>query len=433
MIMGTDTTHIPCFAITGHHRSGTSLVASLLQSAGLDIGARLLGADPSNKYGHFEDIDFLSFHIDVLTSQGYCPEGYILQKTVHVPEQHRARAHVLVQARMDTGQPWGWKEPRTTLFLDFWQGLIPHLGFLLLFRSPWEVVDSQYRRGHAIFRTNPNLAIQVWKTYNEALLDFAERFPDQCLLVEGPAAGPDPSLLTAAMARKFGLAPGPVENRFDGEVMARHASSHLPLVIRHFFPDAIAIYEKLRARAELVVSEERLWEESLTAGAALDWAFQHWHDLRETERKLQGAQADLEQIRQRQEETRQQLIKLGEAQATAEQKLHRAHEEGRQQLAQLELAQANLEESLREKRQAEAQARDHLTQFGQAQAAAEHLRHEKEQIQAQMRQQQRALADAEGDNRQAREEAQQRLAQLEQAQIVIKLLRHAKEQAEAVA
>ena len=43
----------PCFAITGHHRSGTSLVASLLQSAGLDIGERLMVANEYNKRGYF--------------------------------------------------------------------------------------------------------------------------------------------------------------------------------------------------------------------------------------------------------------------------------------------------------------------------------------------------------------------------------------------
>src|SRR4051794_10400370 len=60
----------PCFAITGHHRSGTSLIASMLQTGGLDIGSRLFGPSEANKPGHFEDMDFLNFHVDALRAQG---------------------------------------------------------------------------------------------------------------------------------------------------------------------------------------------------------------------------------------------------------------------------------------------------------------------------------------------------------------------------
>ena len=45
--------------IAGMHRSGTSLAASLLQSAGLDVGERLMEGNWSNPRGHFEDLDFV--------------------------------------------------------------------------------------------------------------------------------------------------------------------------------------------------------------------------------------------------------------------------------------------------------------------------------------------------------------------------------------
>ncbi|MEL7418373.1 MAG: hypothetical protein AAGK10_07335 [Cyanobacteria bacterium J06555_3] len=43
--------------ITGMHRSGTSLTASLLQSAGVYLGDRLMSADSGNAKGYFEDWD----------------------------------------------------------------------------------------------------------------------------------------------------------------------------------------------------------------------------------------------------------------------------------------------------------------------------------------------------------------------------------------
>jgi hypothetical protein len=41
---------------------------------------------------------------------------------------------------------WGWKEPRATLFLDFWRATLPDLKFLALYRHYAQVVDSLLRR-----------------------------------------------------------------------------------------------------------------------------------------------------------------------------------------------------------------------------------------------------------------------------------------------
>lgn len=62
--------------ITGMHRSGTSLTTSLLQSAGVFIGDRLLGNNLSNPKGHFEDLDFVEFHQQLLQAQGLSDEGW---------------------------------------------------------------------------------------------------------------------------------------------------------------------------------------------------------------------------------------------------------------------------------------------------------------------------------------------------------------------
>src|SRR5687767_12826738 len=53
---------VPELIIAGFHRSGTSLVSELLNRAGLFLGDDLIGAHPTNPYGHFEDRDFTRFH-----------------------------------------------------------------------------------------------------------------------------------------------------------------------------------------------------------------------------------------------------------------------------------------------------------------------------------------------------------------------------------
>ncbi len=43
---------------------------------------------------------------------------------------------------------------------------------LLIYRSPWEVVDSLYRRGDKAFVDQPELAVKMWMHYNYKILDF---------------------------------------------------------------------------------------------------------------------------------------------------------------------------------------------------------------------------------------------------------------------
>ena len=97
--------------MTGMHRSGTSLTASLLQSAGVDLGDRLLGEDRGNSKGHFEDLDFVEFHQNVLQSQGISVAGWTEQNKVRVQQQYLATAQNLILARQDRPL-WGWKDPR---------------------------------------------------------------------------------------------------------------------------------------------------------------------------------------------------------------------------------------------------------------------------------------------------------------------------------
>ena len=133
----------PVLVIGGMHRSGTSLVAAVCQSAGLDVGAELLPGHASNPLGHFEDLDFYRFHEAALTAAGRVPAGYgISDAPVVVDASARGRAEALVAARRAGGRPWGWKDPRTVLFLDFWLEMLPEARFLFVFRDPAEVADS---------------------------------------------------------------------------------------------------------------------------------------------------------------------------------------------------------------------------------------------------------------------------------------------------
>jgi hypothetical protein len=189
---------------------------------------------------------------------------------------------------------WGWKDPRTTLFLDFWAEVVSDLQFLLLFRAPWEVVDSLFRRGDAVFGQDPDLAARVWLNYNQAILDFQARFPSRCLLLEGRALAGRPAVLRAAVNRAFGLTVGPIRPLYDPGLCRRPAGDHGRRLLGHFFPEAVELYERLREQAAVAPAEP--W-----AAVAVDhpagWALRYWADARVAEHHSEELQHALDSSR----------------------------------------------------------------------------------------------------------------------------------------
>jgi len=270
----------------------------MLQSGGLHIGSQLMGPYEGNPRGHFEDMEFCEFHVAVLTALGLGSEGFVLQSRLLVNEQLAFQARKLIQLRREAGKPWGWKDPRSTLFLDFWREEIPEARFLFLFRAPWEVADSLYRRGDAVIVQNPRLAVEVWQNYNRTVLDFCNGFPERCLLIEGHAAAVAPHLLTEATAAKFGDYFGPIANLFERNLFRYDNTGHQRAVLAQLFPDALELYQELWNRAALVhtLPEEKGHTES--SGMDLNWALHHWVECRATEKKVKGVLEEIEHMRE---------------------------------------------------------------------------------------------------------------------------------------
>jgi hypothetical protein len=298
------TAQLPCCVITGYHRSGTSLIASLLQSAGLDIGSELLGPARDNKPGHFEDLQILRFHEKVLTAQDLDPNGFIDQAAVQVPPGLRAEARALIDERTSGTRPWGWKDPRTVLFLDFWKTLVPHLHFILLFRHPAEVVDSLFRRGDPVFQANPTWAVRTWLAYNRAMLNFANRYPKCCLLVETRAVVDEPGLLTDAIQRRFGFHLDRPANLYEKELLHQPTVPHQPSPLDSAFPEMLYLLEELRMQAALALPANKGERSANTALQEGQWALRYWLEYRRAEHRektaeemLLATRADLEQAR----------------------------------------------------------------------------------------------------------------------------------------
>jgi hypothetical protein len=254
--------------VTGMHRSGTSLVASVMERAGVALGPDLLGAGIGNPRGHFEDREILDLHEALLAAAGrHCfdVEGEL---TPPAGSELEARARAVVAAR--AGQPlWGWKDPRTCLFLDLWERLLPALAYLFVYRHPVDVALSLWRRHTDLdpqrdpwiadvdLARDPWLAIRAWQDYNRRLLAFRERCPDRCFVAHVPTVTDDLPGLVAAVAAKLGL---PLAA--DG-VQALRAAGELdpPVAVRgqgweQLMPEAMALYERLEAIADVPAGRE---------------------------------------------------------------------------------------------------------------------------------------------------------------------------------
>lgn len=326
--------------ITGMHRSGTSLTASLLQNAGLDIGDRLMEAAFSNVKGHFENLDFVEFHQNVLDSQGLNQAGWVLENDIDVAQEYIEQAKELIE-KNQSKTFWGWKDPRTTLFLDFWAELVPKSRFLFVYRSPTEVVDSLYRRGDVEFCENPTLAIELWMHYNQKILNFFNKYPERCLILSVYGITKNPAILLKALKKKFGIFLGRIEEEIYEDKLLKTLKIHYLDLVEDLFPEALNIYKKLNAKAEYINDGDNIFYKSNDLSYVKVLYFQDWLDLRWKEREVGKYKSQLQQTRIELEASQSQLQYTKSELETSQSQLHQTQ-------TQLELTQSQLEDTCEE-------------------------------------------------------------------------------------
>ena len=246
--------HAPVLVIGGMHRSGTSLTASLLQGAGLFIGPRLMGPYRGNERGHFEDLDFYEFHKRALTASGFHEDGFVAAGRPQVAAELVTEAEALVAERRSRGVPWGWKDPRTTQFLDFWRELIPDARFLFVFRSPWAVAASLARRGDRPVQEDPSLAIRSWLHGNRRVLEFVRHHPEACLVREVGQVATDPGEVCAAVRERLGIPLGDPPDLFEPGLLSSIPPPAHPRSA--FEAEATEVYQSLRSLAGLAECDQ---------------------------------------------------------------------------------------------------------------------------------------------------------------------------------
>ena len=206
-------------------------------------------AGEGNLRGHFENLDFVEFHMHELRRRGLQDAGWCAD--VGPLDEHArdtATALLLKNARPTA---WGWKDPRTTLFLGFWDSLIEDARYVLLYREPADVIASLYRRRDPDIMQVPTLAPTAWLAHNNALLKFARQNRDRCVLANVTAITTGPERFLQLLCDRFSLdLHVEVASPFDSDLM-KEASKPMHEVLRVLYPDVAALYADLEVEAEL--------------------------------------------------------------------------------------------------------------------------------------------------------------------------------------
>lgn len=154
------------------------MIARLLSLGGLYLGPhdQMFGPNDGNPDGHFEHIGFLQIDEELLSHFGGSwerPPRFDLDWQNDLALTKLAsRAKALVDS-FPRGSPWGWKEPRTTLLLEFWKSLIPNLRFVICVRNPIDVAKSLAKRNGITIEHS----IYLWNRYMRDALQGAAGHP----------------------------------------------------------------------------------------------------------------------------------------------------------------------------------------------------------------------------------------------------------------
>jgi hypothetical protein len=138
--------------IAGAHRSGTSMLTRLLHACGLFLGPKnaLMPPQADNPDGFWEHLGFVALNDELLNVLGGAwdlPPKADEAFTRPELDPLRLKARLLIEG-FDSAHVWGWKDPRNSLTLPFWQDLLSGLKTLIIVRNPLEVAYSmQVRNG----------------------------------------------------------------------------------------------------------------------------------------------------------------------------------------------------------------------------------------------------------------------------------------------
>lgn len=245
--------------ISGMHHSGTSVVTGILASANWHTGKHLIPKDERLQKEFWEDQEFVRINQEWLkqsNSNSDLPNDWgILEtsvKEVSIDSNAISLAKKYVDERSRIAEHWIAKDPRSSITLPIWER-IPNLKFVLIYRNPWDVVESLMRYGSP-FSGNSSWALDVWKTYNLKLLQMKEILGKRCLLVSSDSVIRNPKSFYETFSNWIGHSIGEIKpekvvnpNLFR----SRPEGSEISNIFQVLHPEEFKILRTLDREAEV--------------------------------------------------------------------------------------------------------------------------------------------------------------------------------------
>lgn len=149
------------------HRSGTSAVASVIESIGISLGNKTQNVDQDNPYGYFENKDFVEFNQKLLSyfSSRWDNPFFDCKASIESsskPELNKwiKKATNLLKKNFTGISILAVKDPRNSILLPFWEMVLDtnkvplnNVYYICMLRNPIEVASSQIRR----YQNNPDV------------------------------------------------------------------------------------------------------------------------------------------------------------------------------------------------------------------------------------------------------------------------------------
>ncbi|MGO8677455.1 MAG: glycoside hydrolase family 99-like domain-containing protein [Limisphaerales bacterium] len=176
--------------VLGMHRSGTSLLTSLLAEAGVDLGEKLIPGDANNEAGYWEQAEINRTQDRLLHQLRKSWAGPAWMNPLPLDwrqlgagERLRFSEELSAIVRQEMSKAkgiWGFKDPRTTRLLPLWKEVFAGLGvepdYILAIRNPADVAASVVKRD----KVTTSHAEMLWLLHN---LDGIREAGDQLRLV----------------------------------------------------------------------------------------------------------------------------------------------------------------------------------------------------------------------------------------------------------
>lgn len=140
--------------VLGMHRSGTSALTRVFSLLGADLPKNMLGANPTNEAGHWESLDLMAGHDELLASAGSRWDDWRAFNPdwdqSGVAEDYREKFVDILRNDFAGSRLFVLKDPRICRFVPFWLDVLERFGaepcIVIPVRNPLEVAASLKRR-----------------------------------------------------------------------------------------------------------------------------------------------------------------------------------------------------------------------------------------------------------------------------------------------